>query len=141
MNLINVDSLLALVTLVTMTSSQKLYSLTADQNGFNVSVAGILVLYNLFNFVIQQIVLFQKLIHIRIVNYLLLSNIKSNCIQEIPQALYIPGRVAKSVAYLAADAYLSADPGPGIASSIPFRSHTFVETDHEIISGHSPPFI
>ena len=49
MNLINVASLLGLVTMVTMTSSQKLYSLTADQNGFNVSVAGILVLNNLFN--------------------------------------------------------------------------------------------
>ena len=108
MNLINVASLLGLVTMVTMTSSQKLYSLTADQNGFNVSVAGILVLYNLFNFVIQQIVLFRKMIHIRIVNYLLILNIKSNCIQEIPQALHIPGRVAQSVTCLAAHTYLSA---------------------------------
>ena len=31
-----------------------------------------------------------------------------------------------------ADACLTAD--PGVASSIPVRSHTFVEIDHEIIS-------
>ena len=34
--------------------------------------------------------------------------------------------------YLVTDAKLTAD--PGIASSIPARSHTFVEIDHEIIS-------
>ena len=45
---------------------------------------------------------------------------------------FIPGRVAHSVAYLATDANLTAD--PGVASSIPARSHTFVEIDHEIIS-------
>ena len=33
---------------------------------------------------------------------------------------------------LATDACLTAD--PGVASSIPVRSHTFVEIDHEIIS-------
>ena len=33
---------------------------------------------------------------------------------------------------LATDASLTAD--PGIVSSIPGRSHTFVEIDHEIIS-------
>ena len=33
---------------------------------------------------------------------------------------------------LATDASLTAD--PGVASSIPTRSHTFVEIDHEIIS-------
>ena len=43
-----------------------------------------------------------------------------------------PGRVAQSVTCLATDACLTAD--PGIASSIPARSHTFVENDHEIIS-------
>ena len=42
------------------------------------------------------------------------------------------GRVAQSVTCLAADASLTAD--PGVASSIPARSHTFVEIDHEIIS-------
>ena len=41
-------------------------------------------------------------------------------------------RVAQSVTYLATDASLTAD--PGVASSIPARSHTFVEIDHEIIS-------
>ena len=44
----------------------------------------------------------------------------------------LPGRVAQSVTCLATDACLTAD--PGVASSIPARSHTFVETDHEIIS-------
>ena len=43
-----------------------------------------------------------------------------------------PGRVAKSVTCLATDACLTAI--PGVASSIPARSHTFVEIDHEIIS-------
>ena len=44
----------------------------------------------------------------------------------------IPGRVAQSVTCLATDACLTAD--PGVASSIPARSHYFVEIDHEIIS-------
>ena len=39
---------------------------------------------------------------------------------------------AQSVACLATDASLTAD--QGVASSIPARSHTFVEIDHEIIS-------
>ena len=43
-----------------------------------------------------------------------------------------PGRVAQSVTCLATDASLTAN--PGVASSIPARSHTFVEIDHEIIS-------
>ena len=43
-----------------------------------------------------------------------------------------PGRVAQSVTCLATDASLTAD--PGVASSIPARSHTFVEIDREIIS-------
>ena len=45
---------------------------------------------------------------------------------------FAPGRVAQSVTCLATDACLTAD--PGVASSIPARSHTFVEIDHEIIS-------
>ena len=44
----------------------------------------------------------------------------------------IPGRVMLSITCLATDASLTAD--PGVASSIPARSHTFVEIDHEIIS-------
>ena len=44
----------------------------------------------------------------------------------------LPGRVGQSVTCLATDASLTAD--PGVASSIPVRSHTFVEIDHEIIS-------
>ena len=57
----------------------------------------------------------------------------------------ITGHVARSVTCLTAvTCLLTAD--PGVASSIPARSHTFVEIDHEIIStvillpGHSPPF-
>ena len=42
------------------------------------------------------------------------------------------GRVEQSVTCLATDACLIADPGVG--SSIPVRSHTFVEIDHEMIS-------
>ena len=42
------------------------------------------------------------------------------------------GRVAQSVTCLATNASLTAD--PGFASSIPARSHTFVESDHELIS-------
>ena len=38
----------------------------------------------------------------------------------------------QSVTCLATDARLTAD--PGVASSIPAPSHTFVEIDHEIIS-------
>ena len=38
----------------------------------------------------------------------------------------VPGRVAQSVTCLTAD--------PGVAISIPVRSHTFVEIDHEMIS-------
>ena len=44
----------------------------------------------------------------------------------------MPGRVAQLVMCLATDACLTAD--PGVASSIPVRSHTFVEIDHEMIS-------
>ena len=44
----------------------------------------------------------------------------------------MPGREAQSVTCLVTDAKLTAD--PGVASSIPARSHTFVEIDHEIIS-------
>ena len=44
----------------------------------------------------------------------------------------MPGRVAQSVTCLATDACLTAD--PGVASSIPVRSHTFVVIDHEMIS-------
>ena len=44
----------------------------------------------------------------------------------------LPGRIAQSVTCLATDAGLTAD--PGVASSIPARSYTFVEIDHEIIS-------
>ena len=44
----------------------------------------------------------------------------------------IPGRLAQLVMCLATDACLTAD--PGVASSIPARSHTFVEIDHKIVS-------
>ena len=48
------------------------------------------------------------------------------------EAQVVQGRVAQSVTCLAADGSLTAD--PGVASSIPARSHTFVEIDHEITS-------
>ena len=51
---------------------------------------------------------------------------------EVGTVKKIPGRVAQSVTCLATDESLTAD--PGVASSIPARSHTFVEIDHEIIS-------
>ena len=41
-------------------------------------------------------------------------------------------RASQSVTCLATDSCLTAD--PGVASSIPVRSHTFVEIDHEMIS-------
>ena len=44
----------------------------------------------------------------------------------------VPRRIALSVTCLATDACLTAD--PGVASSIPARSHTFAEIDREIIS-------
>ena len=47
-------------------------------------------------------------------------------------SLSVPDRVAQSVTCLATDACLTAD--PGVASSIPVRSHTFMEIDHEMIS-------
>ena len=43
----------------------------------------------------------------------------------------IPGRIAQSVTCLATDASLIAD--PEVASSIPARSHTFVEIHHEMM--------
>ena len=48
------------------------------------------------------------------------------------QHLAQPGRLARSGTCLATDACLTGD--PGVASSIPVRSHTFVEIDHEMIS-------
>ena len=44
----------------------------------------------------------------------------------------LPGRVVQSVTCLATDASLTVD--PGVTSSIPAWSHTFVEVDLEIIS-------
>ena len=51
---------------------------------------------------------------------------------SVKQKKKLPGRVAQSVTCLATDACLTAD--PGVASSIPVRSHTFVEIDREMIS-------
>ena len=51
-------------------------------------------------------------------------------IQNISSQIYYL-KIAK-VTCLATDACLTAD--PGVASSIPVWSHTFVEIDHEIIS-------
>ena len=57
---------------------------------------------------------------------------KAKCLISISIRRKRPGRVAQSVTYLATDACLTAY--PGVASSIPVRSHTFVEIDHD------PPF-
>ena len=56
----------------------------------------------------------------------------ADCVPKLHNMLLKPGRVAQSVTCLATDACLTAD--PGVASSIPARSYTFVEIDHEIIS-------
>ena len=45
--------------------------------------------------------------------------------------LNILGHVVQSVTCLVTDASMTAD--PGVASSIPAMSHTFVEIDHEIL--------
>ena len=50
----------------------------------------------------------------------------------MPYVIAIPGRVAQPVTCLDTDGSLTA--GPGVASSILARSHTFVEIDHEILS-------
>ena len=63
-----------------------------------------------------------------VVDYLLLSRDYFDNVVNFQ----IPGHVAQSVTCLATDASLTAN--PGVASSIPARSHTFVEIDHEIIS-------
>ena len=60
----------------------------------------------------------------------LLSNVgeffRELSFQKKTFCVHVPGRVAQSIACLTSD--------PGVAISIPARSHTFVETDHEIIS-------
>ena len=48
------------------------------------------------------------------------------------ELMFVPAHGWCSVTCLVTDAKLTAD--PGVASSIPARSHTFVEIDHEIIS-------
>ena len=48
------------------------------------------------------------------------------------QEHHVQGRVRPLVTCLATDACLTAD--PGVMNSIPARSYTFVEIDHEIIS-------
>ena len=48
------------------------------------------------------------------------------------KCVHTPGCIAQLVRCLATDVCLTAD--PGVVSSIPARSHTFLEIDHEIIS-------
>ena len=60
------------------------------------------------------------------------SAIPSTFIKLFVIRIILPGRLAQSVTCLATDACLTAD--PGVMSSIPVRSHTFVEIDHELIS-------
>ena len=59
-------------------------------------------------------------------------NISLNLCNNNNQLYIGTGRVAQSVTCLATDASLTAY--PGVASSIPARSHTFVEINQEIIS-------
>ena len=63
---------------------------------------------------------------------IIISHPQTNNVFFFLLTIDLPGRVAQSVTCLATDACLTAD--PGVASSIPARSHTFVEIDHEIIS-------
>ena len=67
-------------------------------------------------------------------HHLKFLSIKGDCICSTEPALVkMPYCcVAQSVTCLATDASLTAD--PGVASSIPAQSHTFVEIDREIIS-------
>ena len=53
-------------------------------------------------------------------------------IQMHSRQLLLPARVAQSATCLATDASLTAN--LGVVSSIPARSHSFVEIDYEIIS-------
>ena len=46
--------------------------------------------------------------------------------------LQMPDRIPQSVTCMTADMCMTAD--PGVASSIPARSHPFMEIEHEIIS-------
>ena len=62
----------------------------------------------------------------------LLRNKKVNFLLSTLNLSPAPGRVAQSVTCLATDASLTAD--SGVANSIPARSHTFMDIDHEIIS-------
>ena len=66
------------------------------------------------------------------INKKFLSRIYPNGLVYTGYTPMAPGRVAQSVTCLATDACLTAD--PGVVSSIPAWSHTFVEIDHEIIS-------
>ena len=65
-------------------------------------------------------------------HYIILVEINTFIVDYVLLVIILSGRVAQSVTCLATDACLTAD--PGVASSIPARSHTFVEIDHEIIS-------
>ena len=68
-----------------------------------------------------------------------LNKMYSLKLNNVSQISSKPGGVAQSVTCLVPDASLTAD--PGVASSIPARSHSFVEIDHVIIFyDHSPPF-
>ena len=69
--------------------------------------------------------------YLNIIHYSTVKPVLSNHSKKTKK-MASPGRVAQSVTCLATDACLTAD--PGVASSIPAWSHTFMEIDHEIIS-------
>ena len=62
------------------------------------------------------------------------TTVASKLVERLPQGLtsLVPGREAQLVTCLATDESSTAD--PGVASSIPPRSHTLMEIDHKIIS-------
>ena len=60
-------------------------------------------------------------------NPLVYKGLKAHCALS-----NLTDHVAQWITCLTADTYLTAD--PGVASSIPARSHTFMQIDHEIIS-------
>ena len=53
---------------------------------------------------------------------------------EIVNFPFLDGDVTRSTSYGVYISQLIRTADPGVASSIPVRSHTFVEIDHEIIS-------
>ena len=96
------------------------------------------------HFEISQFLDHHSAYHVSIVFHSRLENWTMGLIVTIPYLSFnylhnhnllfsiLPGRVAQPVKCLATDASLTAD--PGVTSSIPACSYTFMEIDHELIS-------